>query len=286
MTKKQNQTLFQKKLHKFLKNRLAIIGIVLMVLILIPCVFAPIFTSFDPNGVNLKTMCLPPSAEHWFGTDKQGRDVFCRVLYGGRTSILIGITASLMGSFIGVVFGALAGYFGGAMDAFFVRLSEVFTTFPQIILILVLVSIIGPGVSKLIFIFGVTGWMTTFRMVRTEFITLREETYVQVANAFGLSTFHIIFKEILPNAFSPVIVATTVNVAGCILSEAGLSFIGLGVPSGTPTWGNIINAAKSIQVISNYWWLWVIPGCVLSMFILGVNFVGDGLRDALDPKQL
>ncbi|MBQ6734157.1 MAG: ABC transporter permease [Lachnospiraceae bacterium] len=287
MEKKQiTSSLWKRNLRKFFNNKLAVLGLAIMLVILFCCIAAPLITDYLPNAINLKELTQAPQSGHLFGTDKQGRDVFSRVLYGGRTSILIGVISSLMGSFIGVALGAIAGYFGGIIDAILVRISEIFSTFPQLILILVLVSIIGPGVFSLIVIFGVTGWMTTFRMIRTEFITLREETYVQVARAFGMSKRTIMFREILPNAFSPVIAATTINVAGFILSEAGLSFIGLGVPSGTPTWGNILNAAKGVDVITNFWWLWLIPGIVLSLFILGVNFVGDGLRDVLDPKQL
>ena len=153
------------------------------------------------------------------------------------------------------------------------------------ILIMILVGILGQGIGNLILVFSVTGWMTSFRMVRSEFLALREETYVQVCEAFGMSKSSIMFKQILPNVLSPVIVATTVNVAGFILSEASLSFLGVGVPSSVATWGNILNAAKSVEVVSNYWWLWAVPGVVISVFVLAINFFGDGLRDVLDPKQ-
>lgn len=286
MDKKKTNSMFKRNMRKFLKNRLAIVGLVITFVILFACIFAPLLTKYDPNAIDLKNMAAKPGGVHIFGTDKLGRDVFSRILYGGRISILIGVLASVAGSVIGVVLGGIAGYFGGFIDNLLVRISEVFSTFPQIILILILVSILGQGTMNLIFIFSVTGWMTTFRMVRTEFLSLREETYIQVAKAFGTPQFKIMFSEILPNAFSPVIVATTINVAHFILSEAGLSFIGLGVPSGVATWGNIINVAKSVDIIKNFWWLWAIPGIVLSLFILGINFLGDGLRDVLDPKQL
>ena len=211
--------------------------------------------------------------------------MFSRILYGGRYSILIGVTGAFFGSLIGVVLGAIAGYFGRWIDTLIVRTSEIFQTVPNMILILILGAVFGRSIGNLLFIFAVTGWMTTFRMVRNEFIALKGETYVQVCEAFGMSKSDIMFKQILPNVMSPVIVATTVNVAHFILSEAGLSFIGVGVPSATPTWGNILNAAKSLDVISNYWWLWVVPGVTITVFVLAVNFFGDGLRDVLDPKQ-
>ena len=157
-------------------------------------------------------------------------------------------------------------------------------TFPQMILILILVTFMGKSTFNIVLIFSLTGWMTPFRLIRGKFLTLREETYVSVCEAFGISKFSIMFKHILPNAISPILVAFTINVAGYILSEAGLSYLGLGVDAVTPTWGNILNAAKSIDVIRNNWWLWVYPGSVLSLFVLGINFFGDGLRDVYDPK--
>lgn len=277
--------MFKKNVRKFLRNKLAMIGMIVMLVILLMCVFAPIFTSYRPDQPDFSARTILPSAGHIFGTDKLGRDVFSRILYGGRYSILIGVTGAFFGSLIGVVLGAIAGYFGRWIDTLIVRTSEIFQTVPNMILILILGAVFGRSIGNLLFIFAVTGWMTTFRMVRNEFIALKGETYVQVCEAFGMSKSDIMFKQILPNVMSPVIVATTVNVAHFILSEAGLSFIGVGVPSATPTWGNILNAAKSLDVISNYWWLWVVPGVTITIFVLAVNFFGDGLRDVLDPKQ-
>lgn len=283
--KKQASSLFKKNLRKFANNKLAMIGLVFVVVIVLASIFAPLLTHYDPSAINLREMSQSPNANHLLGTDKLGRDLLSRVLYGGRVSIYVGIFGAFSGSLIGMVLGSIAGYFGGKTDSILIRISEIFQTFPQMILIMILVTIIGQGVGNLILVFSITGWMTTFRMVRNEFMALRNETYVQVSEAFGMSKASIMFKQILPNVLSPVIVATTVNVAGFILSEAGLSFIGVGVPSSVPTWGNILNAAKSIEVVSNYWWLWAVPGAVISVFVLAINFLGDGLRDVLDPKQ-
>ena len=277
--------MFKKNVRKFVRNKLAMIGMIVMLVILLMCVFAPVFTSYRPDQPDFSARVVPPGSGHIFGTDKLGRDVFSRILYGGRYSILIGVTGAFFGSLIGVILGAIAGYFGRWIDTLIVRTSEIFQTVPNMILILILGAVFGRSIGNLLFIFAVTGWMTTFRMVRNEFIALKGETYVQVCEAFGMSKSDIMFKQILPNVMSPVIVATTVNVAHFILSEAGLSFIGVGVPSATPTWGNILNAAKSLDVISNYWWLWVVPGVTITIFVLAVNFFGDGLRDVLDPKQ-
>ena len=284
-SKKQGSSLLKKNIRKFVNNRLAMIGLVFVLIIVLASIFAPLLTSYDPSEISLGEKNTPPCAEHILGTDQLGRDVFARVLYGGRISIFVSVLGALSGSLIGMVLGSIAGYFGGKTDMLLVRLSEIFQTFPEMILIMIMVAILGQGVGNLILVFSVTGWMTTFRMVRNEFLALREETYVQVCEAFGMPKTSIMFKQILPNVLSPVIVATTVNVAGFILSEAGLSFLGVGVPSSVPTWGNILNAAKSVEVVSNYWWLWAVPGVVISVFVLAVNFFGDGLRDVLDPKQ-
>lgn len=287
--KEQNKSarsaLMKKNLRKFRNNKLAMIGTFFMLLILIASLIGPFFCKYDANTINLSLGATAPSADHWFGTDKLGRDVFSRCLMGGRISILVGVVGALAGSLIGAVLGSISGYFGGKVDALIVRLSELFQTFPQMVLVMVMVAILGRGLSNLLIIFSITGWMTTARMVRNEFMTLREETYVKVCEAFGMSKASIMFKQILPNVINPIIVSTTVNVAGFILQEASLSFLGLGVSDSTATWGNILNAAKSLDIITNYWWLWVLPAAVVTIFVLAVNFFGDGLRDVLDPKQ-
>lgn len=274
----------RRQLDTFLSNRLAVVSTIVVVLFILAVAFAPLITDYLPETPNLRNRTAPPSREHYFGTDKLGRDVFSRVLYGGRGSILIGVVSALGGAAIGVILGSVAGFLGGKIDAILVRLSELFLTFPSMILNLILVSLIGRGIFNLIFVFTITGWMTPFRLIRGKFLTLREETYASVCRAFGVSEITIMFKHILPNAISPIIVAVTINTANYILSEAGMSFIGLGVPSAVPSWGNILNAAKSLEVVNNYWWLWFFPGLVISLFVLAVNFVGDGLRDVYDPK--
>lgn len=285
LNKSHSSSLLKRNIRKFVRNKLAMLGLITVLIIIAMCLGAPLLTQFDPSTPDFASQTVPPDAEHLLGTDKLGRDVFSRVLYGGRVSILIGLTGAFSGSLIGIILGSIAGYFGGWIDAILIRISEMFQTFPEMILILILGAVLGQGVGNLLFIFAITGWMTTFRMVRNEFMALRSETYVKVCEAFGMSKPAIMFKQILPNVLSPVIVSTTVNIAGFILSEAGLSFLGVGVPSSVPTWGNVLNAAKSIEVVSNYWWLWAIPGSVITIFVLAINFFGDGLRDVLDPKQ-
>ncbi|VQH89368.1 oligopeptide ABC transporter pemease protein [Streptococcus pneumoniae] len=281
----KSMPLWKRNLKKFYNNKLAFIGFICFMLILLACILAPLLTTYSPDVVDLGSMNRPPSAKHILGTDKLGRDVFARILYGGRVSIQVGMYGAICGAVIGTVLGGIAGYFGGKIDALLVRLAELFLTFPNMIVILLLSSIFGQGVFNLIFVFSVMGWMTTFRMVRNEFMSLKQETYVDVCRAFGFSDSRIIFNNILRNAISPVIVSLSLNVAGFILSEAGLSFLGVGVPSDIPTWGNIINAAKTADVIKNSWWLWLVPGSIITLFVLSINFIGDGLRDIMDPKQ-
>ena len=274
-----------RSLRKMMNNRLAVVGLILFSIILFTAVFAPLITSADPMKINLRNMSQPPSWEHWFGTDKTGRDVLARVLYGGRVSILVGLGSGIISAIIGVLIGAYTGYKGGWLDVIALRVSELFMSFPQIILVLLLVSIIGQSLINLMIIFVLTGWGGMYRMARARMLSLREEEYVQALQSFGLSTPVICYKHILPNALGPIMVNITLSTAAFILAEAGLSFLGLGVPAHIPTWGNILNVAQEIRVLQNYWWMWLPVGAVISFFVLSVNFIGDGLRDATDPSQ-
>ena len=274
-----------RSLRKMMNNRLAIVGLILFSIIPFTAVFAPLITSADPMKINLRNMSQPPSWEHWFGTDKTGRDVLARVLYGGRVSILVGLGSGIISAIIGVLIGAYTGYKGGWLDVIALRVSELFMSFPQIILVLLLVSIIGQSLINLMIIFVLTGWGGMYRMARARMLSLREEEFVQALQSFGLSTPVICYKHILPNALGPIMVNITLSTAAFILAEAGLSFLGLGVPAHIPTWGNILNVAQEIRVLQNYWWMWLPVGAVISLFVLSVNFIGDGLRDATDPSQ-
>ncbi len=282
---KMRSAMAKRSLNKMISNKLGMIGFIVVVVMSLMSILAPVLTNIDPAVTDMANINKAPGGLHILGTDSIGRDLFSRLLYGGRISISIGIISALTTSFIGTVFGLIAGYFRGIVDSFLVRLSEVIQTVPMIILVMVLVTIIGPGVRNMVLVFSLTGWMTVFRIVRNEVLRLREETYVEVNRAFGISNSKIMFSQILPNTLSPIIVATTINVAFFILSETELSFLGLGVPTNISTWGTIINGAKSLSVIENQWWLWIIPGAVISLFIMSINFFGDALRDVLDPKN-
>lgn len=283
--KSASASLVKKNIRKFLNNRLAMVGLVVIIVMVAACV-AGALMGVDYNTPDLSNMKAGPSGEHLFGTDTIGRDLFARVLYGGCYSILIGVLCAVLSNVIGAALGAVAGYFGGKVDKLLVRVSEIFQAFPQLVLVMMIVAIMNQrGLGNLLFIFVITGWMTTFRMVRNEYLSLKNETYVKVCEAFGMSNRRIMFGQILPNVMSPIIVSTTTNVAFFILQEAALSFIGLGVADSTPTWGNILNAAKSVAVVTNQWWIWVFPGLAITLFVLAINFFGDGLRDVLDAKQ-
>lgn len=272
-------------LRKLLNNRLAIIGIIIFALIILASIFAPLLTSFDPLQVDMKNVLRAPDAIHIMGTDKVGRDVFARILYGGRISILIGLGSALGCATIGVLLGCYAGYKGGWFDALILRLSEIFMSFPQLILVLLLVTILGQSLANLMIIFILTGWGSVYRMTRAQILSIREEEYVQSLKAFGLNDFIICYKHILPNAIGPILVNITLSTAMFILDEAALSFLGLGVPLEIATWGNILNAAQDMFTLQNNWWLWLPVGVVISLFVMCINFIGDGLRDSTDPTQ-
>ena len=268
-----------------MENRLAVIGLVVFAIILLACVLAPLISPYDPLTTDLRAMTQPPSLAHLFGTDKLGRDVFTRTLYGGRLSILIGLGSALGAAGIGVLLGCYGGYKGGLFDKIVLRLSEIFMSFPQLILVMMLGTIFGRGLWTLIFIFILTGWGGVYRQARAKMLSLREEEYVQSMRAFGLSDMVIAYKHMLPNAVGPVVVNLTLSTAMFILDEAAMSFLGLGVPPEIATWGNILNAAQDLYVMQNYWWLWLPVGIVVSLFVISVNCIGDGLRDSTDPTQ-
>ena len=274
-----------RSLRKLLKNKLAIAGIGVFAIILLASVLAPLLTKYDPLQVNMSAVLQPPSREHILGTDKIGRDIFARLLYGGRISILVGLGSALGAASIGVLLGAYAGYKGGKIDKIILRISEIFMSFPQIVLVLLLVTILGQSLRNLLIIFIATGWGSVYRMTRAKMLSIREEEYVQALRAFGLNDFIVCYKHMLPNAIGPILVNITLSTAMFILEEASLSFLGLGVPLEIATWGNILNAAQDQAVLLNNWWIWLPVGIVISLFVMAVNFVGDGLRDSTDPTQ-
>lgn len=278
-------SLARRNLNKLLSNKLAVVGALTVLLLILVSLFAPLLTKYDPTYVDPSLRFLPPSSEHFLGTDSVGRDLFTRLLYGGRISIFVGVVSALGASFIGIVLGCISGYIGGKTDSVILYISEIFMTFPQIILILILMGFWGRGLSNIIIIFSVTGWTSLHRIVRSRILSLREEPFIESCRANGINKMSIMFSHLLPNTLGPVIVTITLSSAGYVLAEAGLSYLGLGVPAEIATWGNIINAAKSFVVFQNYPTIWIAPGIAISLFVLSINFLGDGLRDVFDMKQ-
>ncbi len=267
------------------RNKLALTGLAVILVLAVVSLAAPFVAPFDRDYPDIRNREEPPGEGHILGTDELGRDVFSRLLYGGRVSLTVGIVAVSISVTIGTILGALAGYFGGVVDNIIMRLVDIVISFPFLMLALVLAAIIGPSIYTTMLVLGIIGWTGTCRLVRGEFLSLREQDFVEAASAVGATRTAIIFRHILPNAISPVIVAATLQVATAILLEAGLSFLGLGVQQPIPSWGNMLSAAQSGRILENQWWRWLPPGIMIFIAVLSINIVGDGLRDALDPKM-
>lgn len=282
----KKQFIKNRGLRKMFSNHLSRFGVIVFLIILLASVFAPWIAPYPPGKISLSESLQPPSWNHLFGTDKLGRDVFSRVLFGGRISILVGFGSALGAALIGVFLGSYFGYKGGAGDRVVMRISEIFMAFPQIILVLLLVTMVGQSLSNLLIIFILTGWGSVYRMTRAQMLSIREEDYVEALRAFGLNDFLICFKHMLPNAIGAIAVNITLSTAMFILQETSLSFLGLGVPVQIATWGNIINEANNLSILQDNWWIWLPVGIVISLFVLSINFIGDGLRDSADPTQM
>ena len=278
-------SLAKRNLQKFLGNKMAVVGAAIMLIMIAMCLAAPLLTPYDPSLIDVKLKALPMSAEHPLGTDRMGRDIWARLLYGGRISILIGLASAAGAALIGIVLGCISGYYRGVADRILIYISELFMTFPRTLVVLLCVGLIGQSTRNIIIIFILTGWSGTYRIVRAKIISLREEPFVESCVANGVSGMSIMFHHLLPNTLGPIIVDTTLSVAGYILAEAGLSFLGMGVPANIATWGNIINAAKRLDIIQTMPMLWLAPGAAISLFVLSINFFGDGLRDVFDTTQ-
>ncbi len=269
---------------KFVKNKLAVFGAIILFFIILAALLAPVISPHAYEEQRLLDKLKPPSAEYLLGTDKFGRDLLTRLLYGARISLLVGF-ASVFGAItIGTVVGAVAGYFGGKLDGILMRFVDVLLSIPSIFLLITLVTIFQPGVDKLILIFALTGWMGTARLVRGEFLSLRTREFVLASKTIGTRSYKIIFSHILPNAMGPIIVSATLQVGGVILAESALSYLGLGIQPPTPSWGNMLQDAQNFTIMMTAWWYPLFPGLLILITVLCFNFVGDGLRDALDPK--
>lgn len=267
---------------RFWKNRMAVAGSVIVVLLFVVSLLAPWLAPYDPNAIDLKNVLAPPSGGHPFGTDPLGRDVLSRMIWGAGISLKVGFVATGIAILIGTMLGAVAGYYGRWVDAVIMRFVDIMLCFPSFFLILAVIALLEPSIWNIMIVIGLTGWMGVTRLVRADFISLKERDFVQAARVIGAGDPRIIFLHILPNAMASVLVTATLGVAGAILTESALSFLGIGVQPPTPSWGNILTAGKDNIDIA--WWLSFYPGLAILITVLGYNLLGEGIRDALDPR--
>ena len=266
----------------FYKNKLALAGCGIVILLFVVSLLAPMIAPYDPGAIDLKNVLAPPSGEHWFGTDQLGRDVLSRMIWGARISLKVGFVATGLAILIGMILGAVAGYYGGWIDAVIMRFVDIMLCFPTFFLILAVIAFLEPSIWNIMIVIGLTGWMGVTRLVRADFISLRERDFVRAARAIGANDARIIFMHILPNALASILVAATLGIAGAILTESALSFLGIGVQPPTPSWGNILTAGKDNIDIA--WWLSLYPGLAILITVVGYNLLGEGIRDASDPR--
>jgi peptide/nickel transport system permease protein len=264
------------------RNRLALSGLTLVVGMFAVAILAPWLAPYDPNSIDLKQVLMPPSPAHLLGTDTLGRDVLSRIIFGARVSLLVGFVAVGISSLVGMLVGALAGYYGGRIDQILMRLVDLMLCFPVFFLILAVIAVLGPSIWNIMVIIGLTSWMGVARLVRAELLTLKEREFVAATRALGASDARIIWRHLLPNALTPVMVSATLGVAGAILTESALSFLGLGVQPPTPSWGNMLTAGYGNMEIA--WWLSVFPGLAIFFTVMSYNLLGEGIREAIDPR--
>jgi peptide/nickel transport system permease protein len=275
-------TLAQETWRRFKTNKLALAGGVVVVLLFAVSIMAPLVSPHDPNKFHLKRVLEGPSWNHPLGTDELGRDVLARMIYGAQISLKVGFVAVGIATLIGIVLGALAGYYSGWVDAVIMRVVDIMLCFPAFFLILAVIALLEPSIWNIMIVIGLTSWMGVARLVRAEFMGLKNREFVSAARVLGASDSRIIFRHLMPNAMAPVLVSATLGVAGAILTESALSFLGIGVQPPTPSWGNILTAGKdNIEVA---WWLSVFPGLAILVTVLAYNLLGEGLREALDPR--
>lgn len=280
---RSNPNMFFLYWNRFMKNPLTLIGACALFSLVLLAFVAPFISPYDPLSQNILGRLQAPSAEHWFGTDELGRDVFSRVLFGISVSLKIGFIATVVSIVIGTSLGLVSGYLGGWVDSVIMRIVDVMLCFPTLFLILMILGVLDkPSISLVMLVIGLTSWPGLTRMVRGEVLSVRERDYILVAKGLGLSTFRVLFAHLLPNVISPVLVAATFSVGGAILTESALSFLGLGVQPPTPSWGNILMSGKDFIHIA--WWLSLYPGLAILVTTLSLNMLGEGLRDVLDPR--
>ena len=267
---------------RFRKNQLAILGAFIVLFLFIVALFAPWLSPYDPGQIQIQRVLQDPSLNHLFGTDSLGRDVLSRMIWGSRISLMVGFVAVGIATLIGIFLGSLAGFYGHWIDNLIMRFVDIMLCFPTFFLILAVIALLEPNIWNIMIVIGITNWMGVARLVRAEFLSLKERDFAVAEKALGAKDFRIIFRHILPNALAPVLVSATLGVAGAILTESALSFLGIGVQPPTPSWGNILTAGKDNIEIA--WWLSLYPGSAILITVLGYNLLGEGIRDSIDPR--
>jgi peptide/nickel transport system permease protein len=268
--------------QRFRQNKMAVTGSLIVALLFVIAVIAPLIAPYEPTNINLQKILSPPSKEHLFGTDQLGRDVLSRMIYGSRISLMVGFVSTGIAILIGIILGAIAGFYGKWIDTVIMRFVDIMLCFPTFFLILAVIAFLEPSIWNIMIIIGLTGWMGVTRLVRADFITLKERDFVHAARAIGAGDFRIIFIHILPNAMASLLVAATLGIAGAILTESALSFLGIGVQPPMASWGNILTDGKDNIDIA--WWLSLFPGLAIFITVLSYNLLGEGIRDSLDPR--
>src|SRR3989304_6139478 len=267
---------------RFKKNKLALLGGIVVIFLFTIAIFAPAITPYDPNAINVRRIIESPDFKHAFGTDDLGRDILSLIIWGSRISLSVGFVAVGISTLIGVILGALTGYYGGWVDLVIMRFVDIMLSIPTFFLLLAVIAFLEPGISNIMIVIGLTSWMGITRLVRAEFLSVKEREFIQSARAFGAGDMRIIFRHILPNSIAPVLVSAVLGVAGAILTESALSFLGIGVQPPTSSWGNILAIGKDNIEIA--WWLSVFPGVAILVTVLAYNLLGEGIRDAIDPS--
>jgi peptide/nickel transport system permease protein len=269
-------------INAFKKNKLALISLIFILLVIISALFAPYISPYNPDKIDVNAILQPPNPAHLLGTDQLGRDILSRLIYGGRISIEVGFIAVSLSLFIGIFMGAYAGYYGGLTDSILMRFVDIMLTFPSFFLILAISAILKPSIINIMIIIGLTSWMGIARIIRAEFTQNREKDYVLAAKAAGAPDSYIMFFEILPNTIAPILVSATLGVAGAILIQASLAFLGIGIMPPTASWGGMLSRGKTYIMVA--WWLTLFPGIAILLTVLSFNLVGEAVRNALDPR--
>lgn len=269
---------------RFKRHKTGLVGSVIILIFVLLALFATVISPHEPNYIDMSAFQQPPSMAHLFGTDTVGRDVLSRLLYASRISLFVGLVAVSLYLVIGTILGAIAGYFGGIIDTIIMRIADAVLSFPVLPLVIVLVAVAGNGIMNIVAVIAIVGWPQVARIVRGEIISLKSREFVEASRAIGENPFSIIFTQLIPNCVAPLIVASTFGIANAILLEAGLSFMGLGVQPPDASWGSMLMDAQSITILSNMPWLWLPPGLCIFLAVMSINFIGDALRDAVDPR--